>query len=96
MPGGGELTLAVRAADDTVQVEVADSGPGIPPEVREDLFKPYVSTKRQGTGIGLALAEKLVSQHGGQITYQTGPDGTTFRISLPAPSRGKPGGGGAP
>jgi two-component system sensor histidine kinase HydH len=87
MPGGGELTLATLAREGGVEVEVRDTGPGIPEEVRENLFRPYVSTKGRGTGIGLPLAEKLIGQHGGRITYETGPRGTTFRMSLPVAAR---------
>jgi signal transduction histidine kinase len=83
MPAGGDLTLSAAAAGGSLAVEVADTGPGIAEEVRKDLFKPFVSTKRQGTGMGLALTEKLISQHGGHVTYRTGPDGTVFRLCLP-------------
>jgi two-component system, NtrC family, sensor histidine kinase HydH len=86
MPGGGELTLAAFAVDDALVVEVRDTGPGIPANLRDDLFKPYVSNKRRGTGMGLALVEKIVSQHGGQVAYETGPEGTTFRLRLPLDS----------
>lgn len=83
MPAGGELSLTEHCSDNAPLVEVGDTGPGIAPEVRDELFTPYVSTKRQGTGMGLALVEKLVSQHGGQVNYQTGPTGTTFRVLIP-------------
>jgi signal transduction histidine kinase len=83
MPDGGELKLSAVARDGRVEVEVRDTGPGIPESVRADLFRPYVSTKSRGSGIGLPLAEKLIGQHGGQITYETGPGGTTFRLRLP-------------
>jgi signal transduction histidine kinase len=90
MPDGGDLTLSARAAADALVVEVGDTGPGIPEEIRGDLFKPYVSTKRKGTGMGLALTEKLISQHGGQVSYQTGPGGTVFRLTLPLSERARP------
>jgi PAS domain S-box-containing protein len=79
----GELTLSVRVAEEELCVDVTDSGPGIPPEVQRHLFQPYFSTKSHGTGMGLALCEKLVSQHGGTIDYVTGPGGTTFRVRVP-------------
>ena len=56
---------------------------GIPPEVQRHLFQPYFSTKGKGSGMGLALSEKLIGQHGGRIDFTTGPEGTTFRISVP-------------
>jgi nitrogen-specific signal transduction histidine kinase len=83
MPGGGELVLATELRESAVVVSISDTGPGIAPEVRENLFKPYVTTKQRGTGLGLALTEKLVLQHQGQITYRTGPHGTTFRLTFP-------------
>jgi two-component system, NtrC family, sensor histidine kinase HydH len=83
MPNGG--TLAVRAvqADERLVVEVSDTGAGIPPQVRKDLFRPYFSTKSHGTGMGLALTEKLIGQHGGQVGFESTTQGTTFRITVP-------------
>jgi PAS domain S-box-containing protein len=83
MPGGGDLTLGASATDGRVELVVRDTGPGIAPDVREHIFRPYFSTKSEGTGMGLALAEKLVRQHGGRIDFQTGRGGTTFRIAVP-------------
>ena len=93
MPEGGEMSLGVAAEAGGVRVEVRDSGPGIPPEIREHIFHPYVSTKDGGTGIGLAIAEKLVRQHRGQLDFRTGPGGTSFVITLPmtAPVGSEPG-----
>ena len=64
-------------------MEIADTGGGIPPEIQKDLFKPYFTTKDRGTGMGLALTEKLVGQHGGRIELSTSPLGTTFSIAIP-------------
>ena len=75
MPRGGELVLGAALRDHSVEVEVSDNGPGIAPEVRENMFKPYVTTKQRGTGLGLALSEKLVVLQRGQIDYHTGPRG---------------------
>ncbi len=83
MPDGGHLTLAAAIRDGELWVEVGDTGPGIAPEIRPDLFKPYFSTKDRGTGMGLALSEKVVGQHGGRIEPRTGPPGTTFAIAIP-------------
>jgi PAS domain S-box-containing protein len=87
MPSGGELTLAAGVDDGALRVEVGDTGPGIAPGIREHVFRPYFSTKSRGTGMGLALAEKLVRQHGGQVDFRTGPAGTTFRIAVPLAGR---------
>jgi signal transduction histidine kinase len=83
MPQGGTLSASAATKNGSVTIEITDTGPGISPEYRENVFKPYFSTKGQGTGMGLPLTEKLVSQHGGQIEYETGPQGTSFRIHLP-------------
>jgi PAS domain S-box-containing protein len=82
-PEGGSLVLGASARESEVVVEVTDTGPGIPPEIQPNLFKPYFSTKAKGTGMGLALSEKVVSQHGGRIGFRTGPRGTTFSIAIP-------------
>jgi signal transduction histidine kinase len=83
MPKGGQLVLGAALRDHSVEVEVSDNGPGIAAEVRENLFKPYVTTKQRGTGLGLALSEKLVVLQQGQIDYQTGPKGTSFLLRFP-------------
>jgi signal transduction histidine kinase len=83
MPSGGMLLIRVILAGDTLQVEVSDTGLGIPHELQSSVFKPYFSTKSRGSGMGLALTEKIISQHGGNVTFQTGPKGTTFRLLLP-------------
>ena len=83
MPEGGTLSASAAARNGSISIEIADTGTGIPPEYRANVFKPYFSTKGTGTGMGLPLTEKLVSQHGGHIEYESGGHGTTFRIHLP-------------
>jgi signal transduction histidine kinase len=68
---------------DAVRVEVEDNGPGIAPEVMERLFEPYVTNKRGGTGLGLAVAHRIVTEHGGTLTADTGAWGTRFSLDLP-------------
>jgi two-component system nitrogen regulation sensor histidine kinase GlnL len=68
-------------------VMVRDNGPGIPDEVRATLFEPFVTTKRGGQGLGLALVAKLVTDQGGLIECDSRPGRTVFRLSLPAPPR---------
>ena len=83
-----ELSLRVRRPDGTgaavpLQIEIRDDGPGIPPEMMDDIFDPFVSGRENGTGLGLALVSKIVSEHGGWITVDSVPGRTVFRISLP-------------
>ena len=87
MPAGGELVLEAGRGDGTFTVVVRDTGPGIPPEVRGDIFKPYFSTKSRGTGLGLAMVEKVVGQHHGGIACRTGPEGTAFELTFPLVNR---------
>jgi PAS domain S-box-containing protein len=87
MPAGGHLTVSATVAGGEFRLSVQDSGPGIPTEIRAKVFQPYFSTKDKGGGMGLALSEKIVSQHGGHIGYRTGPEGTTFDITIPLERR---------
>tara|TARA_Y100001934_G_scaffold219028_1_gene260491 strand:+ start:6768 stop:7865 length:1098 start_codon:yes stop_codon:yes gene_type:complete len=87
------IRLAVQAArsrfDLPIMVTIADNGPGIPEDLQPNIFDPFVSTKLDGTGLGLALVTKLVDDHGGIIDFDTGPDGTKFRILLPMQKNGE-------
>jgi signal transduction histidine kinase len=87
MPAGGTLSVSAAVVDGSFRVSVKDSGPGIPPDVQKSLFLPYFSTKTTGSGMGLALSEKLIAQHGGRIHYRTSPEGTTFDITVPLEQR---------
>lgn len=66
-----------------LQIEISDDGPGLPPEIAADVFDPFVSGRENGTGLGLALTAKIVSDHGGWISVKSVPGKTVFRISLP-------------
>lgn len=88
MEGQGTITIATResAARDRVIIEIADTGPGIPPEVLEHIFEPFFTTKQegQGTGLGLSVVYGIVENHGGTISARSIPGrGTTFTIELP-------------
>lgn len=82
----GQVTVRTKwdAAARKVTLEVADTGPGVPAEVREKIFELFVSTKPGGGGLGLAIAKQVVEEHGGTIAFETSERGTTFRIELPA------------
>ena len=86
------VRIAVPGSSERVhlplQVLVRDNGPGIAEEIRATLFEPFVTTKRGGQGLGLALVAKLVTDQGGLIECDSRPGRTTFRLSLPAPPRG--------
>ena len=70
-----------------LQIEIIDDGPGIPPEIAESIFDPFVSGRENGTGLGLALVSKIVADHGGWITAESVPGRTVFRLSLPVAPR---------
>ena len=84
-----ELTIATGMADDGVRLSVADRGPGLAPAVRERLFRPFTTTKRQGMGLGLSICRAVVSAHGGRLEVADRPDGgTVFTVVLPAAEDG--------
>ena len=81
-------SLRLRRKDGTgaalpLQVEIVDDGPGIPPDIAQDIFEPFVSGRENGTGLGLALVSKIVADHGGWISVDSVPGKTVFRLSLP-------------
>jgi signal transduction histidine kinase len=83
MPQGGKLTVAVSRVDASVQIEVADTGCGIPESLQDKVLDPYFTTKGAGTGLGLAICDKIMRQHHGTIDFRSSPQGTTFRLTLP-------------
>jgi len=80
-----ELSIATRAlGGGGVEVEIADTGPGLAPEVAAQLFKPFVSTKSHGMGVGLSICQSIVEAHRGRIWAEANPaGGTIFRFTLP-------------
>jgi two-component system nitrogen regulation sensor histidine kinase GlnL len=66
-----------------LMVSVADNGGGIPDQIKPHLFDPFVTTKRNGTGLGLALVAKVIGDHGGVIEFDSEPGRTVFRVFLP-------------
>jgi signal transduction histidine kinase len=83
--GGGTVTLRTRNGDSRVVIEVEDDGTGIPPDVLPRLFDPFFSTKESGSGLGLALTQQIVKDHGGDIAVDSSlGKGTTFKVSVPA------------
>lgn len=87
---GRILVRAERTGRKEVRITVSDSGPGIPADIRDKVFLPFVTRKDGGTGMGLALAQKIVLSHGGQLALGNGDgEGATFVIVLPAAAGGK-------
>jgi signal transduction histidine kinase len=85
LKNGGRLVVAVKNDGDSVVLEVADNGPGIPPEVRDKVFQLYFTTKEKGSGIGLAMTYRAVQLHNGTVEFESEVGkGTTFRLQFPA------------
>src|ERR1039457_79669 len=84
MPEGGELRFEASASKDTAEIRISDTGPGIPPNLKEKIFRLYFTTKTGGSGIGLAMTFRIVQLHDGTIDFSSEPGkGTTFVIRLP-------------
>jgi signal transduction histidine kinase len=84
-PDGGSVELALDQEDGTISVAVEDSGPGIPEDEVDRIFRPFWSRDGGGTGLGLAIARELAAAHGGQILLETEPGrGTRFQLLLPS------------
>ena len=84
MPEGGHLRIAAGSDADSATIEVADTGPGIAPEVQARIFDLYFTTKEDGTGVGLAVSQQIVTAHGGTIEVESRPAaGTRMTVRLP-------------
>lgn len=83
MNAKGEITISVKL-NNSLQIEIADTGPGVDDEIKEKLFLPYFSRNKEGTGLGLAIARKIVAEHDGKISVMDNkPHGTIFKIEVP-------------
>jgi len=93
---GGNLTIKIQPTQlkdpqgEWLEISIADSGPGIPDEYKEKLFKESFTTKSNGTGIGLMICHKILQAHKGMIDYQSIPGGTVFIVRLPLTSTQEP------
>jgi signal transduction histidine kinase len=92
MPGGGRLTIGVRSAGGWVEVDVADTGPGVPADILPRLFHPFMSSKDTGLGLGLAISLRIAEDHGGTIVLANHPGkGAVFTLRLPLATGPGPG-----
>ena len=83
---GGRIEISARSEGDRVVLCVQDDGNGIDPNNLKSIFQPYFTTKKQGTGLGLFVTNKIIGEHGGEVRFESAPhQGTTFLISLPIP-----------
>lgn len=96
---GGEISIATQqTGQGTIQVDISDNGPGIPPEIAKNIFEPFFTTKKdkdkQGTGLGLSITYGLVKKLGGEITVRSEAGvGTTFSLLFPVPKNASKGAG---
>lgn len=78
-----EVWIELMEADGAVRLDIADNGPGVPTELVPNLFTPFTTTRPEGTGLGLALSQRLVERAGGEIAYIPQDRGALFRVTLP-------------
>lgn len=84
MTQGGKLTVESMTEDEYIKIDFTDTGEGMTPEILQNLFTPFFTTKVDGTGVGLAVSQKIIDDHNGFIKIKSVPkEGTTFSISLP-------------
>ncbi|MBM4044908.1 MAG: two-component sensor histidine kinase [Planctomycetes bacterium] len=84
MPNGGDLMIRTSPGEGFLQIDITDTGVGIPPDRLDKIFRPFFSTKRSGTGLGLSTARRIIEQHGGSIAVHSEQGkGTNFVIRLP-------------
>jgi two-component system, NtrC family, sensor histidine kinase HydH len=79
---GGSVVVRVMAGEEGALLEVEDDGPGLPSD-DSPIFEPFFTTKPEGTGLGLAVVHRIVTDHGGRVTYESRPGRTVFRVALP-------------
>ena len=84
-PASGRVRVVAHGSNNQVEITVSDNGPGIPEHIRNEVFQPFVTAgKSDGTGLGLAVVQKIVLDHGGEVAVEsTGSQGTTFKVTLP-------------
>ncbi len=86
MPEGGHLVFRTFRDKDDVGIEVEDTGGGVDAGLQARIFDPFFTTKDKGVGLGLSIAYKIATQHGGSLTVSNGTSGAIFRLVLPVRS----------
>ena len=84
MGGQGAIDVAIGPVDGALRVAIADAGPGMPADVREQAFEPFFTTKHRGTGLGLPIARRIVEAHGGAMTIDVPASGGTIDLDRSA------------
>lgn len=84
MKEGGNLDFVSAVKGEQIQINVSDTGHGIPEKLKDKIFLPFYTTKEKGTGLGLAIVHKIIVSHGGSITVESSGKGTTFKLMLPS------------
>lgn len=83
-PPDSTVSIQIIPKDRSFEITITDEGEGIPPELRDSLFEPFVTSKAKGTGLGLAMTQEIITEHGGQLDFECPEDrGTVFTIELP-------------
>jgi two-component system sensor histidine kinase HydH len=83
MQSGGRMEVHLADRGPAVEISVKDTGKGIPENIRSRIFDPFFTTKPKGIGLGLSISYRLIKMHSGSITFVSGPQGTTFVVTLP-------------
>ena len=81
---GGRIELAIAAGAQTIRLSVSDDGPGIPADLRDTMFQPFVTSKEEGIGLGLAISLDIMRQLGGDLILEDTPSGACFTMVIPA------------
>jgi signal transduction histidine kinase len=79
----GRIEISAEQDNEHIRIHVKDNGGGIPEDIRENVFKPFFTTKNTGTGLGLAMVKRVIEAHSGTIEFQSDSNGTVFTIQLP-------------